>query len=60
MTASKPRPDESTSLDSTAHLMNRISSQLASQLRLVSLDGRRRPTRPRWWSWPTAAATRAR
>ncbi|WP_261718314.1 sirohydrochlorin chelatase [Streptomyces sp. FZ201] len=46
MTASKPRPDESTSLDSTAHLMNRISSQLASQLRLVSLDGRRRPTPP--------------
>lgn len=26
--------------------MNRISSQLASQLSLVSLDGRRRPTRP--------------
>ncbi|MFM9630523.1 sirohydrochlorin chelatase, partial [Streptomyces galilaeus] len=30
-------------LDSTAHIMNRISSQLASQLSLVSLDGRRRP-----------------
>ena len=45
MTASNPLHDESTTahLDSTAHLMNRISSQLASQLRLVSLDGRRRP-----------------
>ncbi|WP_041819982.1 sirohydrochlorin chelatase [Streptomyces davaonensis] len=46
MTASQPLHDESTSLDSTAHLMNRISSQLASQLSLVALDGRRRPTRP--------------
>ncbi|MFI0085981.1 sirohydrochlorin chelatase [Streptomyces bobili] len=33
-------------LDSTAHIMNRISSQLASQLSLVSLDGRRRPGPP--------------
>lgn len=33
-------------LDSTAHIMNRISSQLASQLSLVSLDGRRLPGPP--------------
>lgn len=33
-------------LDSTAHIMNRISSQLATQLSLVSLDGRRRPEPP--------------
>ncbi|OQR65477.1 sirohydrochlorin chelatase [Streptomyces maremycinicus] len=33
-------------LDSTAHIMNRISSQLASQLTLVQLDGRRRPGPP--------------
>ncbi|MEU9730366.1 sirohydrochlorin chelatase [Streptomyces sp. NPDC048002] len=46
MTASKHLHDESTSFDSTATLMNRISSQLASQLSLVSLDGRRRTTRP--------------
>ncbi|MGW5633561.1 sirohydrochlorin chelatase [Streptomyces sp. NPDC003832] len=46
MTASKHLHDESTSLDSTATLMNRISSQLASQLSLVSLDGRRRATQP--------------
>ncbi|MFF4355619.1 sirohydrochlorin chelatase [Streptomyces sp. NPDC001604] len=48
MTASNPPRDESTTahLDSTAHLMNRISSQLASQLSLVSLDGRRRPAAP--------------
>jgi sirohydrochlorin ferrochelatase len=38
--------DESTTLDSTAHIMNRISSQLATQLSLVSLDGRRRPEPP--------------
>jgi sirohydrochlorin ferrochelatase len=54
MTASNPPRDESPTepgaalplpaahLDSTAHLMNRISSQLAGQLSLVSLDGRRR------------------
>ncbi|MFE9018650.1 sirohydrochlorin chelatase [Streptomyces sp. NPDC007808] len=48
MTASTPPRDESPTahLDSTAHLMNRISSQLASQLSLVSLDGRRRPEQP--------------
>ncbi|MGW2569098.1 sirohydrochlorin chelatase [Streptomyces sp. NPDC001537] len=48
MTASNPPRDESPNahLDSTAHLMNRISSQLASQLSLVSLDGRRRPAAP--------------
>ncbi|NUP45447.1 MAG: sirohydrochlorin chelatase [Streptomyces sp.] len=48
MTPSNPPRDESTTahLDSTAHLMNRISSQLASQLSLVSLDGRRRPAPP--------------
>ncbi|GCB49616.1 sirohydrochlorin chelatase [Streptomyces sp. NL15-2K] len=38
--------DESTTLDSTAHIMNRITSQLASQLSLVSIDGRRRPEPP--------------
>ncbi|MFF5478158.1 sirohydrochlorin chelatase [Streptomyces sp. NPDC012935] len=48
MTASNPLHDESTTvhLDSTAHIMNRISSQLASQLSLVSIDGRRRPEPP--------------
>lgn len=48
MTASNPLHDESTTahLDSTAHLMNRISSQLASQLSLVSLDGRRHREAP--------------
>jgi len=39
-------PLPGTHLDSTAHLMNRISSQLAGQLSLVSLDGRRRPEPP--------------
>ncbi|MEU9173794.1 sirohydrochlorin chelatase [Streptomyces sp. NPDC048420] len=33
-------------LESAAHIMNRISSQLASQLSLVQLDGRRRPEPP--------------
>ncbi|MGW7606847.1 sirohydrochlorin chelatase [Streptomyces sp. NPDC054766] len=33
-------------LDSTAQLMNRITSQLGSQLSLVSLDGTRRPPPP--------------
>ncbi len=33
-------------LDSTAHIMNRITSQLATQLSLVSLDGRRRTEPP--------------
>jgi len=46
MTASHLSHDESTTLDSTAHLMNRISSQLASQLSLVSLNGSRRPGPP--------------
>ncbi|MFI9757938.1 sirohydrochlorin chelatase [Streptomyces sp. NPDC051963] len=46
MTASKPPHDESTTLDSTAHIMNRITSQLAGQLSRVSLDGRRRPEPP--------------
>ncbi|PWI18564.1 sirohydrochlorin chelatase [Streptomyces sp. Act143] len=51
MTASSnsiaPRDESKTvHFDSTAHLMNRISSQLASQLSLVSLDGRRRPEPP--------------
>ncbi|MFJ7073105.1 sirohydrochlorin chelatase [Streptomyces sp. NPDC098781] len=48
MTASNPLHDESTTahLDSTAHLMNRISTQLAGRLSLVSLDGRRRPEAP--------------
>ncbi|MDN3020389.1 sirohydrochlorin chelatase [Streptomyces sp. S.PB5] len=48
MTASNLPRDESRTVhfDSTAHLMNRISSQLASQLSLVSLNGRRRPEPP--------------
>ncbi|MFG2346552.1 sirohydrochlorin chelatase [Streptomyces phaeochromogenes] len=57
MTASNPPRDESeprpggqpprgVHLDSTAQLMNRISSQLGSQLSLVSLDGTRRPAPP--------------
>lgn len=46
MTASHHPHDESTTLDSTAHLMNRISSQLASQLSAVSLNGSRRPAPP--------------
>ncbi|WP_405947832.1 sirohydrochlorin chelatase [Streptomyces prunicolor] len=46
MTASNHPHDESTTLDSTAHLMNRISSQLADQLSLVSLNGTRRPVPP--------------
>ncbi|MFD7693399.1 sirohydrochlorin chelatase [Streptomyces sp. NPDC059805] len=48
MTASNPLHDESPTahLDSTAHLMNRISSQLARQLSLVGTDGRRRPSLP--------------
>ncbi|MFF6782577.1 CbiX/SirB N-terminal domain-containing protein [Streptomyces sp. NPDC012510] len=33
-------------LGSTAHLMNRIGDQLATQLSLVSRDGTRRPPRP--------------
>ncbi|MFF4207972.1 sirohydrochlorin chelatase [Streptomyces sp. NPDC001796] len=57
MTASNLPPDESplrprgrpaggAHLDSTAQLMNRITSQLGSQLSLVSLDGSRRPAPP--------------
>ncbi|MFF7973377.1 CbiX/SirB N-terminal domain-containing protein [Streptomyces sp. NPDC007905] len=47
MTAPNPPRDESTlHLDSTANLMNSISSRLAGQLRLVSLSGRRRPAPP--------------
>ncbi|TLS46448.1 sirohydrochlorin chelatase [Streptomyces montanus] len=57
MTASNPLHDESQPrpggqplrgghLDSTAQLMNRITSQLGSQLSLVSLDGKRRGTPP--------------
>ncbi|KQX82461.1 MULTISPECIES: sirohydrochlorin chelatase [unclassified Streptomyces] len=47
MKASPAQYDESeVHLDSTAHIMNRISSQLASQLSLVRLDGRRRPGPP--------------
>lgn len=47
MTASPSQYDESeVHLDSTAHIMNRISSQLASQLSLVQHDGRRRPGPP--------------
>ncbi|MET8687965.1 sirohydrochlorin chelatase [Streptomyces sp. NPDC004732] len=45
MTPSNPLRDESgsTHLDSTAQIMDRISSQLGTQLSLVSPDGRRRP-----------------
>ncbi|MGW0916243.1 sirohydrochlorin chelatase [Streptomyces sp. NPDC002784] len=46
MTASPSLHDESTSLDSSAHLMNRISSQLAGRPGTAALDGRRRPTPP--------------
>ncbi|MFJ5307415.1 sirohydrochlorin chelatase [Streptomyces sp. NPDC088350] len=46
MTASHHPHDESTTLDSTAHLMNRISSQLATQLSLVAPNGTRRPGPP--------------
>ncbi|MGW2744886.1 sirohydrochlorin chelatase [Streptomyces sp. NPDC001450] len=47
MTASNPPRDESRiHLDSTAHLMNSISSQLAGRLRLVSPIGRHRPAPP--------------
>ncbi|MBV1937082.1 sirohydrochlorin chelatase [Streptomyces sp. BV286] len=57
MTASNPLRDEPRTrpggqplhgghLDSTAQLMNRISSQLGSRLALVSLDGTRRPAPP--------------
>lgn len=72
MTASNPVRDESSlspggppplggaHLDSTAQLMNAITSQLGSQLSRVSIDGARRPRRPRSSSWRTAAATRAR
>ena len=57
MTASNPPRDEShphpvgrplrgADLDSTAQLMNRITSQLGSRLSQVSLDGSRRPAPP--------------
>ncbi|MWA10968.1 sirohydrochlorin chelatase [Streptomyces sp. BA2] len=44
MTPSNPLRDESgsTPLESTAHIMDRITRQLGSQLALVSRDGRRR------------------
>ncbi|MDX3453289.1 sirohydrochlorin chelatase [Streptomyces sp. ME02-8801-2C] len=41
-----PRPPGGAHLDSTAQIMDRITSQLGSQLSLVSLDGSRRPTPP--------------
>ncbi|MFI1163339.1 sirohydrochlorin chelatase [Streptomyces sp. NPDC020801] len=57
MTASNPSRDESihrpgglpphdVRLDSTAHIMNSIGTELAGRLSLVSLDGRRRPGPP--------------
>ncbi|AKJ13355.1 sirohydrochlorin cobaltochelatase [Streptomyces incarnatus] len=47
MTASHlPRSESRIHLDSTAHLMNSISSQLAGQLRLVSPLGHRRAAPP--------------
>lgn len=44
MTATTRKPNAD--LDSTAHIMNRISDQLASQLSLVSFRGTRRSTPP--------------
>ncbi|WP_329277216.1 sirohydrochlorin chelatase [Streptomyces sp. NBC_01451] len=41
-----PRPPGGAHLDSTAQIMDRITSQLGSQLSLVSLDGSRRPAPP--------------
>ncbi|NEC89274.1 sirohydrochlorin chelatase [Streptomyces sp. SID12501] len=41
-----PRPPGGAHLDSTAHIMDRITSQLGSQLSLISLDGSRRPAPP--------------
>lgn len=47
MTASNPPRDELLiHLDSTAHLMNSISSRLADRLRLLPPPGRRRPVPP--------------
>ncbi|MFF0227583.1 sirohydrochlorin chelatase [Streptomyces sp. NPDC004629] len=47
MTASNhPRDESRIRLDSTAHLMHSISSQLAGQLRHIALDGSRRPGPP--------------
>jgi sirohydrochlorin ferrochelatase len=47
MTASHPpRSESDIHLDSTAHLMNSISSRLAGQLRLVAPPVRRRPAPP--------------
>lgn len=45
MTPSNPLRDESGSTppESTAHIMNRITTELSGQLALVSLDGGRRP-----------------
>lgn len=44
MTQSAPRSaQESLPLDSTAHLLTRITAQLGTQLSLVSLNGTRRP-----------------
>ncbi|MDW4907359.1 sirohydrochlorin chelatase [Streptomyces sp. ADMS] len=41
-----PQPPGGAHLDSTAHIMDRITRQLGSQLGLVPLDGSRRPTPP--------------
>ncbi|MGV4984741.1 sirohydrochlorin chelatase [Streptomyces sp. NRAIS4] len=47
MTASHPsRPESRLPLDSTAHLMNSIGTELAGQLRLISPLGGRRPAAP--------------
>jgi sirohydrochlorin ferrochelatase len=46
MTATSKSKAARDHLDSTAHIMNRISSELASRLSLVQLDGRRRPAPP--------------
>ncbi|MEU3842320.1 sirohydrochlorin chelatase [Streptomyces sp. NPDC028635] len=45
MTASNPPRDEAP-LDTTAHLMSAIGTELAGRLRLVRPDGRRRPAPP--------------
>ncbi|GAA0348949.1 sirohydrochlorin chelatase [Streptomyces turgidiscabies] len=41
-----PRPPGGAHLDSSAQIMNRITSRLGSRLGLVALDGSRRPTPP--------------
>ncbi|MFB8025047.1 MULTISPECIES: sirohydrochlorin chelatase [unclassified Streptomyces] len=57
MTETAPEhPRESLPLDSTAHLLTRITSQLGTQLSLVSLNGTRRPMHRIRRSAPTLVA----